>query len=1010
LRDARGGAATGRPPDPATRPVVPAKIRIPVLAALPRVRLDTRLEDARRRRLTLVVAPAGSGKTTLLARFAAIAGTPVGWYRAESWDADELTFVRHLEAALSAAIPSLAGGWGSVEDAASELEADGTPHGPLLLAIDDFYCLEGTPAEAAFGRFVDYAPSWLTIVVATRVAPALNLSRLRVADELLEIGPDDLRFRAWEVEQLFRDVYHDPVPPADLAALARRTEGWAAGLQLFHLATRGRSPEERRRVLGGPGSSGRLLREYLAQNVMAELPVELQVFLLDTCVLGRLSGSLCDRIRGAAGSAAMLEELARRGVFTVPVEDGSDAYRYHEVLRQHLDRMLVEEVGEAAARERHDRAGRLLEADGALPEALRAYSRAEDWEAVRRLLGGAGERLATGHGGGWIEELPPAIVRHDPWVALAAARRARSEGRWAAALAAYALSESGLAPGRAAEAPRAERAMLAAWLDPLAIPPADAMGMLRSGLVRDPGPAARELARRDEPMAAVARGFALLAAGEAPAARRVLAEAAASGGAGAVADAAAMLGATVAGVLAGEPCDARAFDPAVEAAERAGVPWLAGLGRVLGGRLADGGFAPGEGAWRGIGVAAGPEAGDPWGRALLDLAAAWCGHTGPEAAAESAGAAADTFRRLGSGVLEAWARSLGALAGASAGLPDARDEAVAAEGLARASGTPAARLLAHLALAAVDPGHARDHGTLATATAAETGLVPPPWARDLVMELDLGEAVRAPAAAGVARAALPQHPGARAIEVRLLGGFGLEVDGQRVPLEGLKPRVRSLLRLLAMHVGAPVHREVIQESLWPDADAASGARSLHVALSSLRRHLEAEAGPGGGRLVVRDGEAYRLDVAPDQVDLGRFDQAIATARIGRAGDGSTTDAFDAAMELYSGDLLPEEGPAEWIAERRGQYRARAIEAAEGLAEASLLAGDLATCVRACRFGLELDRYQDGLWRMLIVARERAGEAGAATRDRREYEQILQALGVGDGRAGQAEAPDSATPS
>ena len=100
-----------------------------------------------------------------------------------------------------------------------------------------------------------------------------------------------------------------------------------------------------------------------------------------------------------------------------------------------------------------------------------------------------------------------------------------------------------------------------------------------------------------------------------------------------------------------------------------------------------------------------------------------------------------------------------------------------------------------------------------------------------------------------------------------------------------------------------------------------------------------------------------------------------------------------AIDLYAGDLLPEEGPAEWVAERRDHYRAKAIEAAQGLAEEALLAGDHATVVRACRFGLELDRYQDALWRMLILARERAGDAGAASRDRREYALVLEALGV-----------------
>ena len=64
-----------------------------MFAALPRERLEARLAGAFANRLTLVVAPAGSGKTTLLARFAQLAGAPVAWYRAESWDADEASFV-----------------------------------------------------------------------------------------------------------------------------------------------------------------------------------------------------------------------------------------------------------------------------------------------------------------------------------------------------------------------------------------------------------------------------------------------------------------------------------------------------------------------------------------------------------------------------------------------------------------------------------------------------------------------------------------------------------------------------------------------------------------------------------------------------------------------------------------------------------------------------------------------------------------------------------------------------
>jgi DNA-binding SARP family transcriptional activator len=335
-------------------------------------------------------------------------------------------------------------------------------------------------------------------------------------------------------------------------------------------------------------------------------------------------------------------------------------------------------------------------------------------------------------------------------------------------------------------------------------------------------------------------------------------------------------------------------------------------------------------------------------------------------------------------------------------------DAASAESLARATGTPAARQLAHAALAIVEPGRAVDHRELVAATAAETGLVLPAWtsgpatshAAPGESEPDadpLGGSGESPM--GGVGADTPAGGGtsgvAGTVRVRTLGGFVLEAGGRAVPLDGVKPRVRSVLRLLAVHAGAPVHREVIQETLWPDADATAGARSLHVALSALRKLLDDVADPPGGRLIARDGDAYRLAVAPDDIDLGRFDRAVAAGRAARARGEASAEFFAAAVDLYTGDLLPEEGPAEWVAGRRDQLRARAIEAATSLAEESLLVEDLGTAVRACRFGLGQDRYQDGLWRMLIAARERGGEAGAASRERREYALVLEALGVGN---------------
>ena len=268
--------------------VVSAKVLIPQVNSLARERVDGLLDRIWQYRVGLVVAPAGSGKSTLLAGFSATANVPVAWYRAESWDAKTVTLLNHLCSAFTAALGPIPNGWDSVETAARALEAWGGRR--ALLVIDDLHTLEDTPAELTLERLIDYAPPSITFLIGSRALPGFNLSRLRVSGSLLEIGSEDLRFRSWEVERLFRDFYREPLPPEELAELARRTEGWAAGLQLFHLATTGKSALERRRILTALGTRSRLTREYLTRNVLDQLPTDLRWFLVRTCVMTRLTG------------------------------------------------------------------------------------------------------------------------------------------------------------------------------------------------------------------------------------------------------------------------------------------------------------------------------------------------------------------------------------------------------------------------------------------------------------------------------------------------------------------------------------------------------------------------------------------------------------------------------------------------------------------------------------------------------------------------------------------------
>jgi DNA-binding SARP family transcriptional activator len=227
-----------------------------------------------------------------------------------------------------------------------------------------------------------------------------------------------------------------------------------------------------------------------------------------------------------------------------------------------------------------------------------------------------------------------------------------------------------------------------------------------------------------------------------------------------------------------------------------------------------------------------------------------------------------------------------------------------------------------------------------------------------------------------------------AVSVSCFGFFRMVSDGRQVDLSTVKPRARQVLRLLALHGGRPVHREVLTEAMWPEADGETGTRNLHVAISTLRKAV-------GPELIARDGDAYRIALPPEStVDVIAFEDALAHVRAAcDEGDAPAALApFRRAVELHTGDLLPEDGPADWVVGRREQYRATLAEAA--LAVAGMLEQiDPGTAVRVCEAGLRVDRYNDALWRSLIGTCERAGDNAAAARARHSYAEVLAELGL-----------------
>ena len=865
------------------------------MSGAPRPRLVERLARLWDHRLGLVVGPAGSGKSTLLAQFAALQPPTVrvAWYRAEDADRGEPQLLGHLERAFSPT--SAKASWASVEHAVAEIER--ACDSPTVLVVDDLHHLRGSAAERAFERVLTNLPANVVVLAGARAAPALNLSRLRVSGDLLELGPDDLRFRSWEVEELFNDFYGEPLAPADLAALARQTEGWAAALQLFHLATSGKSPQDKRRVLSGLSTRWRLTHEYLAENVLGDLPDEMRAFLTGTAVLGRMTPATCDQLLGRNDSAAMLEELERRQIFTTRLDD--DSFRYHEVLRRHLEAALLGEVGEAAVQTRYRKAAALLEAAGAMSDALHAYCRAGDRESAIRLLGREGEHLA-GASAGWLDALPAEFIEADPWLLLAHARQLLAAGDLPAAAAAYRRAEVAAGRSPLGDTCRRERGSVTGWLEPGYEPPIPWVRLIRAATRRDPSAAVADAARLPGLTGRFAEGVARHLAND-PSARDLLTEV------GEHVDAPPLLS-LASRFLAARTLLTTDLDTArdelsqvADDADRDGAGWLMRLARAT----LEATSTDDPATARCVSARLG-ENNDAWGEAFVLLDA-------------------------------------GTVAGDTALLADA----------ARRFALLGAPVLEARALAAVR------RPTVPPRRRMPAGLMNP----------------------------------ASAVTLRCFGGFVLEVDGRDIDLSAVKPRARSALRLLAVHNAGAVHREALIEALWPDADPRAATRSLQVAVSSLRQLIDSESTGVG---ISRDGDAYRLEVpAGADYDITRFEHAWAAATAAQAaGDHDTMRAeLSEVLAVYTGELLPEEGPAEWVVKDRDRFRIRAADAAERLADVMGGQGATAQVVSACERGLEIDPYRDGLWRRLLEAHEAAAEPAAAARARQGWDRALAELGL-----------------
>jgi LuxR family maltose regulon positive regulatory protein len=383
-------------------PLLKTKIAVPRLqpALVHRARLLERLQAGLHRRLTLVSAPAGFGKTTLLSEWVPACGRPVAWLTLEPSDGDPARLLFCLAAALRTVHAglgrALAGGVqrlrrGSVEPLLAALlnEISELPS-PFALVLDDYHLLEEQRVHEVVAYLVEHLPPQMHLVISTRADPELPLARLRARGELTELRAEELRFSAEEAEEFLETVGGLKVSAEDARALAHRTEGWAAGLQMAAASLQGRS-DVGSFVRDFTGSS-RYVLDYLVEEVLQRQSSEVQQFLLQTSILHRLCAGLCEAVTGRPGAQELLEHLERHNLFVVPLDNERLWYRYHTLFVELLRRRLEQAVPTGAA-ELHRRAGLWLQSAGLQGEAIEHALAGGDFEQAMELIQGHAETV-----------------------------------------------------------------------------------------------------------------------------------------------------------------------------------------------------------------------------------------------------------------------------------------------------------------------------------------------------------------------------------------------------------------------------------------------------------------------------------------------------------------------------------------------------------------------------------------------------------------------------------------
>ncbi len=400
---------------------------------IPRKKLLEQLDAGLMKKLTLVVAPTGFGKTTLVGMWIADRNFRSAWVTLDENDNDSARFWTYVVSSLRAVEPSIG------KAALSALMAPQPPScesllTPLIndltrlkddcvLVLEDYHAINSGEINQGLSFLIQHLPESLHLVLISRSQPDLSLAILRVRDEMLEINAAGLRFNETETEEFLHQSFQTDLPAGAISKLLEQTEGWAAGLRLVTLSLQNKGSQDFGRLIESFSGSDRYVADYLIEEVFRSQPESRQKFLMKTCFLRRLTGSLCDAVTGAQDGAAVLEGLDRENMFLVQLQHGGDRvwYRFSPLFAESLQYLARQMLDESSLKDIFEKASAWYEAHGLQDEAIELALSAKSFDRAMPLI----QRYIEIHDiseistlGRWLAQIPSREIFLHPAICL----------------------------------------------------------------------------------------------------------------------------------------------------------------------------------------------------------------------------------------------------------------------------------------------------------------------------------------------------------------------------------------------------------------------------------------------------------------------------------------------------------------------------------------------------------------------------------------------------------------